>query len=89
MKTESLAEFLKRGGTVKTIPAAEHPKSLSADLTEKAEESFFEQDVDFIEEISFGNELLEILSVDRLISSNEYKTRKPSWNKIWKFDGNS
>lgn len=46
MKTESVAEFLKRGGTIKTIPAGDNPTQLTADTTEKAQESFFEQNVD-------------------------------------------
>ena len=46
MKTESVKEFLKRGGTIKTIPAGERPTELTVDSTEKAQESFFEQPVD-------------------------------------------
>ena len=46
MKTESVAEFLKRGGKIKTVPATERPTELTADSTEKAQESFFEQNVD-------------------------------------------
>lgn len=46
MKTESVKEFLKRGGTIKTIPAGDRPTELTVDYTEKAQESFFEQPVD-------------------------------------------
>lgn len=48
MKTESVKEFLKRGGTIKTIPAGDRPTELTVDYTEKAQESFFEQPVDEI-----------------------------------------
>lgn len=48
MKTESVSEFLKRGGTIKTIPAGDRPTELTVDYTEKAQESFFEQPVDEI-----------------------------------------
>ncbi len=88
MKTESVIEFLKRGGTIKTIPAEDRPTELTADYTEKAQEAFFEQNTDFIDEINPGNDLSEIISIDRVLSRNEYKARKPSWKKIWKFDSN-
>ncbi len=88
MKTESVIEFLKRGGSIKRIPTGERTTELTADSTEKAQESFFEQAVDFVKESIDGNDLSEIVSIDRVISINERKTRKPSWKKIWKFDGN-
>lgn len=88
MKTESIAEFLKRGGKIKKIAVGERPAQINADVTEKAQESFFEKDCDLIEESNTENGLLEITSTDKVIHRNELKTRKPTWKKIWKTDSN-
>lgn len=55
MKTESIAEFLKRGGKItkgETPPPEE--KVLTADITEKAQPSFYEQPAEEIIAESFG-----------------------------------
>ena len=45
-KTESVAEFLKRGGQIKKLATPEPIKELTADRVEKAQPSFFELPVD-------------------------------------------
>ena len=46
MKRESVADFLNRGGKITKVATTERPKEVNADVTEKAQESFFEQNVD-------------------------------------------
>lgn len=54
MKTESVTEFLKRGGTIKKVAESERPTNITADCTEKAQDSFFEQPTDQLISESLG-----------------------------------
>lgn len=79
MKTESVAEFLKRGGKITKLEEGEKEPILTADLLEKAQCSFYEQATDYIEENGFGNDYSEMLSIDRVLLSNERKKTKSYW----------
>jgi hypothetical protein len=46
MKKESLTDYLKRGGTIKKLDYHNAEQIITADATEKAQPSFFEQPVD-------------------------------------------
>lgn len=53
-KTETVADFLKRGGKIKKLATPTPEKEVSADLTEKAQPSFFEQPVEQLISENFG-----------------------------------
>ncbi len=54
MKTETVQDFLKRGGSIKKFSPASPEKTLTADCIEKAQPSFFEQSTDEAISEAFG-----------------------------------
>ena len=46
MKTETVEEFLKRGGKITKAPAKDDESTLTVGFLEKAQPSFFEQNTD-------------------------------------------
>lgn len=54
MKTETVQDFLKRGGSIKKLSPASPEKTLTADCIEKAQPSFFEQSTDEAISEAFG-----------------------------------
>lgn len=54
MKTETVQDFLKRGGSIKKFSPASPEKTLTADCMEKAQPSFFEQSTDEAISEAFG-----------------------------------